>query len=730
MSISPIESSEQHRIGSVNFVSPNEIKLDLDHDSPDFTALNTGTPKSFPRINGYLLVPSEEGFTVGQVEWLSVEQAQFPKRKGIRDFGVIDLPFPQRRISLNPVGTLVIGTEKDKTIYKFKRGVHSFPTVGDPVLLPTDDQLKKIVDSGENRHVLIGHAPLAGNAEVKIDPDRLFGRHLAVLGNTGSGKSCSVAGLIQWSIKAAREKCRKEEPNARFIILDPNGEYRKAFEGLSKKLNIYTASFPNGQNSEDQLKVPLWLWNTEEWSTFTLATARAQKPLIRQTLRSLRNGYAKVESGPHNRIRVFLRNTITSLRKEYNSGAYIGNTGQLIGFGNKLDSVSNSLSELSELAEIEQHESDKLDELSDKFLKIADNRRGGTRPFFNSFEEIEVYDLIESAKEVHEVFGGLEEDLTERDEDVPVQFKSEEFVQLLESLAQGSDSPQFTEHLISRVKTLLNDQQINSIIDDSDNQINFDVFLKNYIGSSNSENINIIDLSFVPNEVVHIVTTVIARVIFESLQRYRSANERGKTLPTVLVMEEAHTFIKRYREDSNELSASVACCKVFERIAREGRKFGLGLVLSSQRPSELSPTVLSQCNSFLLHRISNDRDQDAVSKLLPDHLRGMLRELPVLPTRNAFLLGWVTELPILTRIRELSETELPQSEDPDFWNVWTGKKLDDQGEEIEVQREVNWTEITKKWQRISEEENSSEEQSNTEHTQSNFEKEDDDDLPF
>jgi len=135
---------------------------------------------------------------------------------------------------------------------------------------------------------------------------------------------------------------------------------------------------------------------------------------------------------------------------------------------------------------------------------------------------------------------------------------------------------------------------------------------------------------------------------------------------------------------------------VFERIAREGRKFGLGLVLSSQRPSELSQTVLSQCNSFLLHRISNDKDQEAVSKLLPDNLRGILRELPVLPTRYAFLLGWASELPILTHIRELPQLQQPLSEDPDFWAVWTGK--DDKGRPVD--RKVDWKELAERWQTV------------------------------
>jgi len=133
---------------------------------------------------------------------------------------------------------------------------------------------------------------------------------------------------------------------------------------------------------------------------------------------------------------------------------------------------------------------------------------------------------------------------------------------------------------------------------------------------------------------------------------------------------------------------------VFERIAREGRKFGLGLVLSSQRPSELSPTVLSQCNSFLLHRISNDRDQELVQRLVPDSLRGLLRELPLLPSQSAILLGWATELPVMVRVDDLPKSQQPHSDDPAFWDVWTGR--DAEGKVVE--RSADWKAIAEDWQ--------------------------------
>jgi len=218
-----------------------------------------------------------------------------------------------------------------------------------------------------------------------------------------------------------------------------------------------------------------------------------------------------------------------------------------------------------------------------------------------------------------------------------------------------------------------------------------EAWLTEYLGNNQASNgtVTVIDLSLVPAEVVHIITATIARMTLEALQRYRKLR-KGKTLPTVLVMEEAHTFIKRYMDDTENQSAAAICCQTFEKIAREGRKFGLGLVLSSQRPSELSPTALSQCNSFLLHRISNDCDQKLVQKLVPDNLRGLLRDLPSLPSRNAILLGWASELPVLVQINPLAEHHRPRSDDPDFWAVWTGQ----------APREIDWADIAHDWQQL------------------------------
>ena len=319
--------------------------------------------------------------------------------------------------------------------------------------------------------------------------------------------------------------------------------------------------------------------------------------------------------------------------------------------------------------------------------------RPGDYPVFDAtYQEIQI--IRDEIKSVFQSFGGTQQELLPKNEDMPIKFSGEVFANYLEILAQESGVESYVEFLLARIRTMISDTRMKSIIGDKVD-ITLDAWLEKYIGKDKAENgcVTVINLSLVPTEIIHITIAVIARMIFEALQRYQK--NKNSSLPTVIVLEEAHTFIKRYKEDAENQNIASVCCQVFEKIAREGRKFGLGLVLSSQRPSELSSTVLSQCNSFLLHRISNDRDQELVNKLVPDNFRGLLRELPSLPSQNAILLGWASELPVMVKMNYLSAEKRPHSDDPDFWDVWTGRN--NEGEE--VCRDVDWKKIADEWQR-------------------------------
>ncbi len=387
-------------------------------------------------------------------------------------------------------------------------------------------------------------------------------------------------------------------------------------------------------------------------------------------------------------LRRYLSSNLISIRRDMKTGAIRTEESR---FGFRLRAMSTDLeSRAVDLSEFDDDIREIVDKIQEALLathnRFEKDRK--TVEYYRAFTEKQVEEITASMCDLLSKLGGIiyQEGPSE---DVPIAFSGTDFADHLQILSEAEGVTQYLDSLIMRIRTMLADTRMQSITNDN-SDINLSQWLRDYIGGNRAENgsLTIIDLSLVPSDIIHVITAVIARMVFEALQRYRKINNEHKVLPTVLVMEEAHTFIKDYKKDSESQDAGAVCCQVFERIAREGRKFGLGLVLSSQRPSELSPTVLSQCNTFLIHRISNGRDQDLVYRFVPDNLKGLLRELPLLPSQNAILLGWASELPVLVRMRDLPKEQQPQSDDPDFWDVWTGEKT----------RDVDWEQIADSWQ--------------------------------
>lgn len=688
----PIERLSGLVVGVVESVAPDEVRVLLELDAPHSTALNTGVPAGFPRLNGYVLIPNEAGATVAYITWIGIERSPYPKRSGLKDFGLIDLPFPLRKMSLSPVGTLTSRRDRvsGMTRYELSRGVLAFPSVGDQVLIPTPSQVEAIVGArDDDKRVRIGSSPMASNAAIMVDPDKLFGRHLAVLGNTGSGKSCTVAGLLRWSMEAA-EKAIKDAgktgiPNARFIVLDPNGEYAKAFADREDELRLFRV--PPVTGGERPLDVPAWLWSGHEWTAVAHAQPGAQRPLLMQGLRELKTG--QTEGVPREAmIRRYLGSYSIRISAMLNTGtqAFGGSARARFECARLLETIASDCSQFG--GEALGAVSGDLAAISTTVTEIVDSRRSGN--FFNDF-------AISDLETIRDALDALAQTLPDIghaapiSEDAPQFFDVNILAEHLDRVAteQGGNLAGFISTLGLRIRGMLADQRLGAVIG-RDPPTSFESWLKDYVGDDGASNgqIAVVDLSLVPSEIVHIVVSVLARLIFESLQRYRRGHPKGQTLPTVLVLEEAHTFVRRGKDDDGPASSPTQLCReVFERIAREGRKFGLGLVLSSQRPSELSPTVLAQCNTFLLHRIVNDADQNLVARLVPDNVGGLLRELPSLPSRQAVLLGWAAPIPVLVEVDELPDAQRPQSADPDFWNVWT----------LADDRSVDWDAISKAW---------------------------------
>ena len=175
--------------------------------------------------------------------------------------------------------------------------------------------------------------------------------------------------------------------------------------------------------------------------------------------------------------------------------------------------------------------------------------------------------------------------------------------------------------------------------------------------------VQIVDLSGVPNEVAGVASAAIARIVFQ-LKVWQTEAERQNS-PVLLVCEEAHRYVPNRGEAQYEAAQSA-----IRRIAKEGRKYGVGLLLVSQRPSEVEATVLSQCNSWIVLRITNDADREHIRSVLPDSMSGLTKMLSGLRRQEAIFVGQAATLPTRVMIRSLSDDQLPRSNDVNFDKGW------------------------------------------------------------
>lgn len=578
----PTDRQAALNVGTVESVSPAKITVALELDAPRTTALNTGSPVGFPRLNGFVVVPNESGALVGIVTWLGIEHSGFPKRPGMKDFGLVDLPFPLRKMAVVPVGTLERSTASHAGEFRLQRGVVTFPSVGDPVALPSGPQLRALTHGDDrDERVAIGRSLLGNDAEVRVDPDKLFGRHLAVLGNTGSGKSCTVAGLIRWSLEAAKEKRTtskaKGEPNARFIVLDPSGEYREAFKDVSG-FQLFQVP-PVEDTDAKNLRVPAWLLNSHEWSSATFASPKVQRPVLFDGLRNLRTGNPTEVGAEHQLCRlckgwVAYIETTKLVTTNYTGFA------QRNGFAKSLIALKEGLEayEVNVGANLLQALVEQIDAVL--------NEREGYGGKYEAFSEPDLDSIIDS------LWGLIDElpatsEIPMGNEDLPLEFDADLLADHLDSVAslnEYDEATRFIGGLKLRIRSLLADERIRPILV-PDESPTLEEWLEEYLGTGEGSTVAVIDLSLVPSDVVELVVAVMGRMIFEALQRHRRIHK--KALPTALVLEEAHAFVRYHPPGAEFQSPGEMCVRTFERIAREGRKFGLGLVLASQRPSEL-----------------------------------------------------------------------------------------------------------------------------------------------
>lgn len=660
------------------------------------------------------------------------------------DRTMVTLPSARRIMKATLVGT--IDGES------FTQGVTLFPILDNPVhLLSAADRAvifdlqasacPSVPNADDPGYVIrIGTSAVFEDTPIQVNPDALFGKHAAILGSTGSGKSCTIAGLLQAILE------RPEVRRTNIVVLDTNGEYRSAFQRRSATGetwedvgNAHCLFIPSSpEDHERRLVIPYWLLNSDDFVRLFRAAPTIQRPVLVDAIQRAREGTR--EAPPWRRLRADI---ITELNRidAHSRGAESADARTIRKLADGLRDHLGHVDQAAAMASLSDvYPAITLERLTGAANLISGIARDGIRNEgvqYESYAPIDVGKrnrIRETVDSILQVLcslpaGGapIESVVTA---DTPTWFDRNDFRQ--SHLAQAMDreeSGRARDHcatMLLRIHRLLEDPRFEFLFGPQLGQWPSVVhslasFLRDILGLpsaanptpslSGSDNVDegvlpfydrqrsgtaghnivVIDLSLLASEVLENVTALLGRLILEFLQRLGEVGgeaARG-SFPVVLVLEEAQNYI---REQHFGEDASISK-EVFERVAREGRKYGLGLVVASQRPSELSKTVLSQCSSFIVHRLQNPEDLRYFKEIVPGIYGPLLDQLPALAPQTALILGECVRAPCLARIRDASP--VPRSRDPHFYARW----VEESPPEIPVE------EVCFRWEARADEEN-------------------------
>lgn len=280
-------------------------------------------------------------------------------------------------------------------------------------------------------------------------------------------------------------------------------------------------------------------------------------------------------------------------------------------------------------------------------------------------------------------------DVSGFDRDRPYRFCLDEFVRHIDEVQgrkpgktekSSATDRKSIDSILDKLSVLRTDPRLKFMMESDQNETLYKAIRRLVGDDQNGCTLRLVDVSGVPNEVAGTLTAMISRLLFGYKIWQTKAQRRSD--PLLLVCEEAH----RYVPDRGEAQYREAQ-EAIRRIAKEGRKYGLGLMLVSQRPSDVESTVLSQCNSWIVLRLTNGRDQEHVTRFLPDSLAGITKMLPSLSRREAIFVGEAAALPARIRIRKLAKDQLPDSHDISFVEGWIKDPL---SEEIVQEITTRW----------------------------------------
>ncbi|CEI26753.1 Nucleotidyltransferase [Propionibacterium freudenreichii] len=670
--------SETGMIGRVIDVRSTALRVALDVGSKGFTKVGPSGLQTVGVVNSYIVVPAGAHRVVGIVTGVYINGRNEPRGRGPL--------LSQDDIATYELEATIVGRFEGDT---FKSGLTGYPPLHAPVQVATPNEVKNIFLPKGRSSLRIGTSAVAAEQAVHLDANLLLGHHCAVVGSTGSGKSCTVTAVIDGLLD-------HEIPNGHIVVFDINGEYSQAFgpnTPRGKKTRPLVLGPKPGISSG--LFLPHWFMNNEEHLNLLRASEGVQAPVLQRAIADARlAGSTKgTDADQLDNVRTTLvildalaKNTMNSeapAAKQLRSLAIV-----LANSANRDSPIKDNWVRMSEAADQSISAMNLRDNVNYQLL-TAQHRDELSR--LTAIINGEVTAALNKL--------GLGSGNASADFDAPVfyslQALCDQFLPNRVQLEQAVDNRigQYVATLQMRLSRLLADGRYDFITRVEQHSDPLGSYLKALMGvdptGGNPESdwpaaasyqaqaeehgcgpsVTIFDLSQVANDVLENITALLGRILFDFAVRSQPRAEH----PVMLVLEEAHRFIPARNDPSGSSGRSAA---VFERIAKEGRKFGLSLLLASQRPSELSETVVAQCGTVIAHRLTHEADQGLLRHATALSSRALLDQLPSLAQQHALVTGVSTGVPVAVRVRDVVDP--PKSDDPNFIATWNdaGKLAD------------------------------------------------------
>ena len=517
----------------------------------------------------------------------------------------------------------------------FYSGIIRRPTLNSNIRIINKQELGELVGDNDNRTMILGISPLYNNYPIKVNINEMFSNHMAIFGNTGSGKTCGVARIIQnfFNMKD------KIPFNSNIFIFNNTSEYDAAFRNIhsiNNNFNYKLYTTDKSDSSGNQIRIPLWIMDVDDYANLLDVSEYFQINIIEKML-SL--------------VSIFARNDEESIRYKNHLIA---------------KAIISVLYSNQVAAKIRDQIFNILQDCNTKELNLDAEVPGigYTREFRKCFDIDNHGEFVERILVTKYIQSFIDNNTKWSEDFVPIYFTLDQleialnFTLISEGLLLNEKS--YSEAIALKVKLHSINNSSNKEFFNVPSYITVEQFINSMLVTKENGRVQIVN--FVLEEVDDRLAKALVKILSRILFKFEKKLQPRGAMPIHIMLEEAHRYVQR-DNDINILGYNI-----FERIAKEGRKFGVIMDLITQRPTELSETVLSQCSNFIIFKLNHPSDLEYVKKMVPNISSDVIEKQKSLQSGTCVAFGRMMRIPMIVKMQ--MPNPAPQSSNASIYDKW------------------------------------------------------------